>query len=635
MFQHRFNHSSDRRLPLLLAASAAIAVAAAACTNVPMNSADDDSSVSAGSGSTASGGATSSSTASGTSTAGVGGAGGAASAQASAAVTSGTGGGMQNANCGDFLVQPGEDCDDGNMVAGDGCDNNCKTEAVVCGNSKVEAGEECDDGNMVLADGCDKSCKLEPGSTCGDAVDLNVALMNDSYSGDTTNKGNTNFGDPTCDTDLAAMSDTVVHRYTATATASYSFMTVSPMGGSMLDTVLWAYNDCLNAGAAAQIACNDDYDFQHYFSRIIRVLEKDETIFIVVAGSIYQGSSPAGPYTLIVKQNGSCGDGSVDLGEQCDDGNVAPADGCDPNCSLEVSMVEMESNGSVAMANAVSGSLIYATIDPSNDEDLYAISVKIDETVIAQLMPAFDNGCGEGTTMSLGDVDSELELLATDGVTPIAFQESSFCNYIATGVPSAGTYYVRVAASTTFCPGCRFGYRLLVKTETMAQPSGDPWINELHYDNVGGDQNEFVEVAGAAGTDLSGWLLVAYNGNGGGKYDTINLMGVIPDQQNGYGTLAFDFATLQNGAPDGVALIDGNNNNSIIDFISYEGAFVATDGEAQGAMSTDILVSESSATAVGDSLSLIGMGHQQASFKWSAMTAPHTKGMVNTTQTFQ
>ncbi|MFP6683081.1 MAG: DUF4215 domain-containing protein, partial [Polyangiaceae bacterium] len=325
MFQHRFNHSSDRRLPLLLAASAAIAVAAAACTNVPMNSADDDSSVSAGSGSTASGGATSSSTASasGTSTAGVGGAGGAATAQASAAVTSGTGGGMQNASCGDFLVQPGEDCDDGNMVAGDGCDNNCKTEAVVCGNSKVEAGEECDDGNMVLADGCDTSCKLEPGSTCGDAVNLNVALMNGSYSGDTTNKGNANFGDPTCDTDLAAMSDAVVHRYTATATASYSFMTVSPMGGSMLDTVLWAYNDCLNAGAAAQIACNDDYDFQHFFSRIIRVLEKDETIFIVVAGSIYQGSSPAGPYTLIVKQNGSCGDGSVDVGEQCDDGNVA------------------------------------------------------------------------------------------------------------------------------------------------------------------------------------------------------------------------------------------------------------------------------------------------------------------------
>jgi cysteine-rich repeat protein len=365
-------------------------------------------------------------------------------------------------------------------------------------------------------------------------------------------------------------------------------------------------------------------------------VEKGETVFVVLAGSTYQGSSPAGPYTLEVKQNGICGDGDVDLGEQCDDGNVAPADGCDPNCSLEVSMVEMESNGSVAMANAVSGSLIYATIDPSNDEDLYAISVKADETVIVQLLPAFDNGCGEGTTMSLGDVDSELELLATDGVTSIAFQESSFCNYIATGVPSAGTYYVRVSASTTYCPGCRFGYRLLVKTEAQPPPpAGDPWINEIHYDNVGGDQNEFVEVAGPAGLDLSGWLLIAYNGSNGTKYDTQSLSGVFPDQQNGYGTLAFDFSALQNGAPDGVTLVDGNNNNSVIDFISYEGNFVATDGEAQGAMSSDIGVSETSSTPLGDALYMMGTGNQKGSFTWAPMTTAHSKGQVNTGQMFQ
>ncbi len=31
------------------------------------------------------------------------------------------------------------------------------------------------------------------------------------------------------------------------------------------------------------------------------------------------------------------------------------------------------------------------------------------------------------------------------------------------------------------------------------------FINEIHYDNTGGDAGEGVEIAGPAGTDLSGW----------------------------------------------------------------------------------------------------------------------------------
>ena len=45
-------------------------------------------------------------------------------------------------------------------------------------------------------------------------------------------------------------------------------------------------------------------------------------------------------------------------------------------------------------------------------------------------------------------------------------------------------------------------------------------INEIHYDNVGTDANEAIEVEGPAGTDLSGYKLVLYNGNGGAMYST-------------------------------------------------------------------------------------------------------------------
>jgi hypothetical protein len=81
------------------------------------------------------------------------------------------------------------------------------------------------------------------------------------------------------------------------------------------------------------------------------------------------------------------------------------------------------------------------------------------------------------------------------------------------------------------------------------------WINEFHYENVGGDVGEFVEVAGLAGTDLSAWQLVLYRGNGT-VYNTIPLSLMIPDEGCGFGAVAFNLPTdgIQNG-PDGIALV--------------------------------------------------------------------------------
>ncbi len=64
------------------------------------------------------------------------------------------------------------------------------------------------------------------------------------------------------------------------------------------------------------------------------------------------------------------------------------------------------------------------------------------------------------------------------------------------------------------------------------------FINEIHYDNTGTDAGEFVEIAGPAGTDLSGYSIVLYNGANGLRYDTDALSGTIPDQQNGFGTVS-------------------------------------------------------------------------------------------------
>lgn len=61
--------------------------------------------------------------------------------------------------CGDDTLDPGEECDDGNQVNGDGCDGNCKT--TRCGNEVVSDGEQCDDGMSNGTGGlCRADCTL-------------------------------------------------------------------------------------------------------------------------------------------------------------------------------------------------------------------------------------------------------------------------------------------------------------------------------------------------------------------------------------------------------------------------------------------------------------------------------------------
>ena len=157
------------------------------------------------------------------------------------------------------------------------------------------------------------------------------------------------------------------------------------------------------------------------------------------------------------------------------------------------------------------------------------------------------------------------------------------------------------------------------------------FINELHYDDAGDDSGEGVEIAGPAGTSLTGYTITAYNGNNGLSYKTESLTGEIPDLNNtGYGTIFFPISGLQNGAPDGIAL---DNNTTLIQFLSYEGSFAAAGGVASGVTSTDIGVAETSSTADGESLQLTGSGTTYENFTWSGPLT-NTYGAINTGQTF-
>ena len=165
------------------------------------------------------------------------------------------------------------------------------------------------------------------------------------------------------------------------------------------------------------------------------------------------------------------------------------------------------------------------------------------------------------------------------------------------------------------------------------------WINEFHYDNpVNGDPGEFIEVAGTAGTALTGWSLVLYNGGTDGKaatsYLTVGLTGTVPNLSNGFGAVRFEMSALnsiQNGSFDGMALVDAAG--TVVQFLSYEGVITAANGPAAGMTSLDVGVSETNATAQGTSLQLTGIGNQYGDFTWAA-SATSTPNAANLNQAF-
>lgn len=102
--------------------------------------------------------------------------------------------------CGDNHLDSGEQCDDGNLTNGDGCNASCETEiAATCGDGILHASEQCDDANVTSGDGCSSSCTLESpySPACGNSI-----LDSDEACDD----GNTSNGDgcsSTCKIELS------------------------------------------------------------------------------------------------------------------------------------------------------------------------------------------------------------------------------------------------------------------------------------------------------------------------------------------------------------------------------------------------------------------------------------------------
>jgi hypothetical protein len=161
------------------------------------------------------------------------------------------------------------------------------------------------------------------------------------------------------------------------------------------------------------------------------------------------------------------------------------------------------------------------------------------------------------------------------------------------------------------------------------------WINEIHYDNGGSDENEMIEVViENQGTYvLADFSVSLYNGNNGDVYDSKALdLFTVGTTVGNYTFYYFIFPEngIQNGAPDGVSL---DYQGSVVEgqFLSYEGVMTATGGAANGMTSVDIGVEEGSATLATESLQLSGTGIQYSEFIW-VDPATATAGELNNNQ---
>jgi hypothetical protein len=267
------------------------------------------------------------------------------------------------------------------------------------------------------------------------------------------------------------------------------------------------------------------------------------------------------------------------------------------------------------------------------------------------------NGEPDGVAL-VDDVGSVVQFLSYEGTFTAVGGPANGIESTVIGASQGGSEPVGASLQLT---GTALSYEDFTWTSTEANTAGaintgqtfdDPppppvedlvaWINEFHYDNDGADEGEFIEIAATVATDLSGWSIVRYNGANGAiillpEELKENDLGLLPaaSTTSGFNFYVLDYPPggLQNGSPDGFALLDGEGE--VVQFLSYEGTFAASEGPASGLSSTDIGTAQSgSATLdpVGASLQLAGSGTTYADFTWTR-TQANTAGAINAGQT--
>lgn len=234
----------------------------------------------------------------------------------------------------DFGV--GEVCDDGNTEDGDGCSGDC-TSLETCGNGIVEEGEECDDGNAASGDGCD-TCRLESCTSPADCDD-----------GEPCNGAETCGASERCEAGTPLAEGDPCGEGSTRELCIAGACAASACGDGFRDSGTTPAELCDDGNAAAGDGCDASCQLESCGA----ASECDDRNpctaghactggTCVLGTAVPDGTTcdaDATPATRDLCLGGRCaltrcGDGYVDVGEQCDDGNTRSGDGCQADCTL-------------------------------------------------------------------------------------------------------------------------------------------------------------------------------------------------------------------------------------------------------------------------------------------------------------
>lgn len=170
---------------------------------------------------------------------------------------------------------------------------------------------------------------------------------------------------------------------------------------------------------------------------------------------------------------------------------------------------------------------------------------------------------------------------------------------------------------------------MVLAINTTAQ-SVSTFINEINY-LVSNPTDAGLEIAGEAGSSMEGWSMVFYALDGTVDFVEYISGGIIPDQENGHGSIWYDVEQNSNGG--GIALTNASGN--VVQFLSYGTVnyanviITAVGGPANG------LTSEYIGTQLvpNNSLQLTGTGLTYLDFVWS-LPSSVTQGQINSNQIF-
>jgi fibro-slime domain-containing protein len=236
--------------------------------------------------------------------------------------------------CGNGTLDPHEQCDDGNMVGGDGCTKICQIENgwicpdvgqpckrdAVCGDGKLTPPEACDDGNTNDNDGCSHDCSsVDTGWRCPVPGRPCVPICGDNVieGGETCDDGNTNNGDGCSSTCQAEPGAACPQNNNKPAPGKCS---IAVCGNGVKET--GESCDCGTDPTKLPSGCTGPNGlFNGDGTGCSKTCTQEP--------KCRDSSGKTG------KCSTSCGNGNIEPGEDCDDGNQVSGDGCSSDCKTE------------------------------------------------------------------------------------------------------------------------------------------------------------------------------------------------------------------------------------------------------------------------------------------------------------